>query len=54
MLKEGAISIYNGAMPKNIDVALIRTFIATADHGNMTVAANRLHMTQSAIGKPAD
>lgn len=38
-------------MPRNLDVALIRTFVATADHGNMTVAANRLHMTQSAVSQ---
>ncbi|MBB4569522.1 LysR family transcriptional regulator [Rhizobium leucaenae] len=38
-------------MARNFDIALIRTFTAVADHGSMTVAANMLHMTQSAVSQ---
>jgi DNA-binding transcriptional LysR family regulator len=38
-------------MLRNLDLALIRTFIAVADSGSMTVAANRLHMTQGAVSQ---
>ncbi len=39
------------AMPRNLDVGLLRTFIHVADAGSMTVAANRLHMTQGAVSQ---
>ncbi|MDE1995269.1 MAG: LysR family transcriptional regulator [Rhizobiaceae bacterium] len=38
-------------MTRNFDIALIRTFTAVADHTSMTVAANMLHMTQSAVSQ---
>lgn len=38
-------------MTRNFDIALIRTFVAVADYGSMTVAANRLHMTQGAVSQ---
>ncbi|MBB3607865.1 LysR family transcriptional regulator [Rhizobium sp. BK602] len=38
-------------MARNFDIALIRTFATVADHGSMTVAANRLHMTQGAVSQ---
>ncbi|MDR5827900.1 LysR substrate-binding domain-containing protein [Caballeronia sp. LP006] len=38
-------------MPRNFDLDLIRTFVTVADSGSMTVAANRLHMTQGAISQ---
>jgi DNA-binding transcriptional LysR family regulator len=51
MLKDIDISIYNGNMSRNFDISLLRTFVAAADHGSMTVVANILHMTQSAVSQ---
>lgn len=36
---------------RNIDLALIRTFVAVADHASMTAAGNVLHLTQSAVSQ---
>jgi DNA-binding transcriptional LysR family regulator len=36
---------------RNLDIELIRAFVATADHGSMTVAGNVLHLTQSAVSQ---
>ena len=33
---------------RNLDLELIRAFVAVADHGSMTIAGNALHLTQSA------
>lgn len=38
-------------MMRNLDTALLRTFVTVADSGSMTVAANRLNMTQGAISQ---
>lgn len=38
-------------MSRNLDLDLIRTFVAVADCGSMTVAANLLHMTQGAVSQ---
>ncbi|WP_322013132.1 LysR substrate-binding domain-containing protein [Paraburkholderia sp. J12] len=38
-------------MTRNLDLDLIRTFVAVADSGSMTVAANLLHMTQGAVSQ---
>ncbi|QGZ65378.1 LysR substrate-binding domain-containing protein [Paraburkholderia acidisoli] len=38
-------------MTRNLDLALIRTFVTVADSGSMTVAANLLHMTQGAVSQ---
>lgn len=38
-------------MSRNLDLALIRTFVAVADHRSMTVAANLLFMTQGAVSQ---
>ncbi len=38
-------------MTHNLDLGLLRTFIHVADAGSMTVAANRLHMTQGAVSQ---
>ncbi|MFC0399124.1 LysR family transcriptional regulator [Paraburkholderia rhizosphaerae] len=38
-------------MSRNFDLDLIRTFVAVADSGSMTVAANLLHMTQGAVSQ---
>ncbi len=43
--------MHNASMPRNFDLDLIRTFVTVADSGSMTVAANRLHMTQGAISQ---
>lgn len=50
MLKQAGIRSYNGVM-RNIDIALIRTFVAVADHASMTAAGNVLHLTQSAVSQ---
>jgi DNA-binding transcriptional LysR family regulator len=38
-------------MNRNLDLALIRTFVAVADHRSMTTAANLLFMTQGAVSQ---
>ncbi|PMS26067.1 LysR substrate-binding domain-containing protein [Trinickia soli] len=38
-------------MNRNLDLALIRTFVTVVDSGSMTVAAHRLHMTQGAVSQ---
>jgi DNA-binding transcriptional LysR family regulator len=38
-------------MIKNLDINLVRTFVAVADTGSMTVAANILHLTQGAVSQ---
>lgn len=38
-------------MNRNLDITLVRTFVAVADHGSMTVAANSLHLTQGAVSQ---
>ncbi|WP_415785985.1 LysR substrate-binding domain-containing protein [Bordetella tumulicola] len=38
-------------MARNLDVALLRTFVAVADHASMTAAGNVLHLTQSAVSQ---
>jgi len=38
-------------MTRNLDLDLIRTFVAVVDSGSMTVAANLLHMTQGAVSQ---
>lgn len=38
-------------MARNLDLALIRTFLAVAERGNMTAAGNALHLTQSAVSQ---
>lgn len=42
---------YNVTMNRNLDLALVRTFVVVADHGSMTAAANRLHLTQGAVSQ---
>ena len=39
------------SMIRNLDIALLRTFVAVADHTSMTVAGNALHLTQSAVSQ---
>jgi DNA-binding transcriptional LysR family regulator len=36
-------------MIRNLDTALVRTFVAAADCASMTAAANALHLTQGAV-----
>ncbi|MCW8885821.1 MAG: LysR family transcriptional regulator [Motiliproteus sp.] len=38
-------------MPRDIDISLIRTFLAVAESGGMTSAANALNLTQGAISQ---
>ncbi|TIS56917.1 MAG: LysR family transcriptional regulator [Mesorhizobium sp.] len=38
-------------MTRNLDTALIRTFITVADKASMTAAANALHLTQGAVSQ---
>jgi DNA-binding transcriptional LysR family regulator len=45
------ISVHNGRMARNLDIALLRAFVTTADQGSMTAAAQRLHLTQGAVSQ---
>ncbi len=38
-------------MIRNLDLALIRTFVTVADKASMTAAANALHLTQGAVSQ---
>ncbi|HEY0207723.1 LysR family transcriptional regulator [Acerihabitans sp.] len=38
-------------MTRNLDITLLRTFVAVADRASMTAAANVLHLTQSAVSQ---
>jgi DNA-binding transcriptional LysR family regulator len=38
-------------MTSNLDINLVRSFVAVAEHGSMTVAAKSLHLTQGAISQ---
>ena len=38
-------------MTRNLDIALLRAFVAVADHGSMTAAGRMLHLTQGAISQ---
>ena len=38
-------------MTRNLDITLVRTFVAAADSASMTVAANSLHLTQGAVSQ---
>lgn len=38
-------------MVRNLDLALVRTFVTVADCGSMTIAANLLYMTQGAVSQ---
>ncbi len=40
-----------GGLTRNIDIGLIRAFVAIADHGSMTVAAQFLNVTQGAVSQ---
>jgi DNA-binding transcriptional LysR family regulator len=51
MLRMECITIYNEGMTRNLDIALLRTFVAVADHASMTAAGNALHLTQSAVSQ---
>ncbi|MFP8967368.1 LysR substrate-binding domain-containing protein [Pokkaliibacter sp. CJK22405] len=42
---------HNATMSRNLDIALLRTFVFVADHGSMTAAGNTLHLTQSAVSQ---
>lgn len=38
-------------MARNLDITLLRTFVAVADHASMTAAGNALHLTQGAVSQ---
>lgn len=38
-------------MTRMLDLTLLRTFVAVADQGSMTTAANMLHLTQGAVSQ---
>lgn len=45
------IRIYNARMTRNLDIALLRAFVAVAETGSMTAAANGLNLTQGAVSQ---
>lgn len=51
MFAIASISIYNVWMIRNLDTALVRTFVTVADKASMTAAANALHLTQGAVSQ---
>ncbi|AOZ09977.1 LysR family transcriptional regulator [Cupriavidus malaysiensis] len=46
-----SIRLSNDEMTRNLDIALLRAFVAVADHGSMTAAGRMLHLTQGAISQ---
>jgi DNA-binding transcriptional LysR family regulator len=42
---------HNEPMTLNLDIALVRTFVAVAEQGSMTAAANLLCLTQGAVSQ---
>ncbi|GAB3581120.1 LysR substrate-binding domain-containing protein [Amycolatopsis endophytica] len=38
-------------MPTNLDMTLLRTFVAVCDHAGMTAAGHALHLTQGAVSQ---
>jgi DNA-binding transcriptional LysR family regulator len=38
-------------MPRNLDTAVLRTFVTAAEHASMTVAAKVLHLSQGAVSQ---
>lgn len=38
-------------MARDLDLSLVRSFVAVAEHGSMTAAANRLRLTQGAVSQ---
>lgn len=51
MLRMVRIRDHYDQMNRNLDIALLRTFVAVADHASMTAAGNALHLTQSAVSQ---
>ena len=51
MLVMPGISGHDGAMPRNLDIGLLRAFTAVADRRSMTAAARALHLTQGAVSQ---
>jgi hypothetical protein len=51
MLCMERITIHNTRMSRNLDMGLLRTFVAVADHASMTAAGNALHLSQSAVSQ---
>jgi DNA-binding transcriptional LysR family regulator len=51
MLRKVYIMRLNGCVIRNLDIALLRTFVTVADHASMTAAGNALNLTQSAISQ---
>jgi DNA-binding transcriptional LysR family regulator len=52
MLAMAAISAHDGpAMARNLDIALLRSFVAVADRASMTAASRALHLTQGAVSQ---
>lgn len=51
ILRNASIKAANANMTRNLDVAVLRTFVTAADHASMTVAGNVLNLTQSAVSQ---
>jgi DNA-binding transcriptional LysR family regulator len=46
-----SITKHDAAMVRNLDTALVRSFVAAADNASMTAAANVLNLTQGAVSQ---
>ena len=51
MLKHSDISDHNVRVTRNLDIALLRAFVAVADHRSVTAASQSLHLTQGAVSQ---
>jgi len=45
------ITIDNLRVPRNVDITLLRTFLAVTEHASMTAAGKALNLTQSAVSQ---
>ena len=51
MLVMPGIRFDDAGMSRNLDISLLRTFVAVADRASMTAAGNALHLTQGAVSQ---
>ena len=51
MLVIAGISAHDDVVTRNLDIGLLRTFAAVADHRSMTAASRVLHLTQGAVSQ---
>ncbi|MGH8966378.1 MAG: helix-turn-helix domain-containing protein, partial [Actinomycetes bacterium] len=45
------ITDHDAGVTVNLDMALLRTFVAVCEHAGMTAAGHALHLTQGAVSQ---